>query len=128
MKRMLILWILMLLFGTSVVNAAWEPTNVIEGNKQVYIDSSTIKSYTEAPYDFVKCQVRIDQNNGDYTVYLMLINKDTKDWTTPVVYVYKMNNKLRDRWTYDKNLWSRYDQGNLQITIDKILEKAEGQR
>jgi len=98
----------------------WQYVETVK-NEDIYINPISIKSYSQGPYDYVKCKVKIDNNNGTYNLYLMLINKDTKDWELPLMELYNNSNKLLHRMNAEGS-WNRYEDGIFQNTIDAILE------
>jgi len=98
----------------------WQYVETVD-NRDIYINSNSIKSYSQVPYDYVKCQVKINNNNGTYKLYLMLINKDTKDWSLPLMETYSNNHELLHRRNAEGS-WDRYEVGIFQNTIDAILE------
>ena len=100
----------------------WQYVETVK-NKDIYINPSSIKSYSQMPFDYIKCQLKLNNNNdGAYELSTIIINKDTKDWSLVVLEKYSSGNELTYRYVSPKNVWERYTDGIFQKAIDAILE------
>ena len=101
----------------------WQYVETVKGNRDIYINPNSIKSYSQVPYDYVKCQVKINNNNNAiYELCSIIINKDTKDWASVVWEKYSSDDKLTYRSVSQALAWNRYEDGIFQKAIDTILE------